>query len=225
MTATTADLTLEENASLFTRMRKAIRALNILKDDPGHPIAGALVNACLDAGVYRAIIRNLKQSEDGSRLLAERPSLQGPDLDLSVLERLPEESFGHAFARYFRDNGIHPFITLFEVRTDSDYISKRYRETHDIFHVLTGYGTDIAGEMELQAFAMGNLGIRAPLLIVPMGSLMLLKDRPKGFRAGDFFRRIWKAYRRGKQTPSLLRFPYELHWSTPLETLRAQLSL
>lgn len=221
--ATTTTLRLPEGASPFTRLRLAVRALNILKDEPGHVEAGPLLNMCLDREVYVSIAAELRRSEEGRRLLAEKPSLQGPELDLAALERLDEGTFGRAVARYFRSNDLEPFVTTFPIESDVDYISKRYRETHDFAHVVTGYGTDVMGEMELQSFMGGNLGIRSPWLIVTFATLLdPMADDPVGPR-GPYLRRLRRAYRRGRRSPSLLRVPYEDHWATPLETVRAAL--
>lgn len=217
----TPDLLLPENASALTRIRLGWRALHVLKNDPGHVHAGPLLNACLDTGVYRRIAAQLRGTEDGRRLLSERPSLQGPELDLAALERLPVTTFGHAVARYFRDNGITPFETTFPIRNDLDYISKRYRETHDFVHVLTGYATDVAGEMEVQAFALGNLGIRSPVLIISFATLLNpIEDDPIP-PLRTYARRLRRAHRRGARSPSLLRFAYEQHWESSLAELQA----
>ncbi len=220
--AAVADLVLPEKASLPTRLRLAMRALLILKDDPANPVAGPLVNACLDTGAHAALIEELRRNEEGRRLLSERPSLQGPDLDLTALEMLPEGSLGALFAAYFRANGIQPFVTTFEIRNDLDYISKRYRETHDLYHVLTGYGTDVPGEMELQAFVLGNLGLRAPVLIVLFGTALLLKEKGPRWMV-SYLRRVKTAYQRGANSRSFMPFPFEKHWATPVETLRQEL--
>lgn len=210
------ELVLPEGASALTRVRLGWRALHVLKDDPGHVEAGLLFNACLDSGVYPEIVDALRATEDGGRLLRGRPSLQGPELDLEALGRLPEYTFGHAVARYFRDNEITPFETTSALRNDVDYLSKRYRETHDFVHVLTGYGTDVAGEMEVQAFARGNLGIRSPLLIIAFATLLDPIEGDPIPPLRPFFRRLRRAHRRGARSPSLLRFAYEEHWESPL---------
>ena len=44
------------------------------------------------------------------------------------------------------------------METAEDYVATRLREVHDVFHVVTGYGTDDIGELELQWFNCGNLG-------------------------------------------------------------------
>lgn len=214
---------LPDNASLLTRLRVARQCLEVLKNDPTDPTSGQLINICLDLNVYATLAQRLQHDEAGRRMLSERPSLQGKELDLSVLERLPEETLGHQFARYFRDNKISPFETTLELKNDIDFIGKRYRETHDLLHVLTGYGTDVVGEMEVQAYALGNLGIRTAVLILMFGTLEQLKAPKGGIKRAEYLRRLWAAYHRGRASAQFLGFWFENHWETPVATLRAQL--
>jgi ubiquinone biosynthesis protein COQ4 len=214
---------LPDNASLFTRLRVALQLLKLIRGDEGNPTYGQMLNECLDTDVYASLAQELQQSEEGRRMLSERPSLQGETLDLGALERLPEGTLGHAFARYFRDNKISPFKTTLEIKSDIDFIGKRYRETHDLLHVLTGYGTDVVGEMELQAYALGNLGIRTAALILVVGTLGQLKGRPSGSELSGYLRRVWAAYRRGRASQQFLSFSFERHWETPVVALSARL--
>ena len=216
-------LYLPQDASLFTRVRVALKALKVLKGDEGNPVAGQLINDCLDRKVYAALVQKLKRSTAGRRMLAERPSLQKKDLDLAGLTRLAEGTLGHEFARYFRDHKISPFETTIELKNDIDFIAKRYRETHDLLHVLTGYGTDVMGEIELQAYVLGNLGIRTAALILLVGTLGQLKDRQSGVDLSMYTRRVWAAYHRGRASELFLDFWFEHHWETPVAALRTRL--
>jgi ubiquinone biosynthesis protein COQ4 len=214
---------LPDNASLFTRLRVALQCLEVLQHDPANPTCGQLLNICLDLNVYAALVQQLQRSEEGRRMLSERPSLQGKELDLTALERLPEGTLGHEFARYFRDNKISPFETTLELKNDVDFIGKRYRETHDVLHLLTGYGTDVVGEMELQAYALGNLGIRTAVLILAFGTLGRLKEKQSGVPMSAYLRRLKAAYQRGRASQLFLDFRFEHHWETPVATLSARL--
>ena len=129
-------LFLPEGASLFTRLRVAVRALKVLEKRPDDSVAAPLFNASLDGDVFQRLCSELAKSDDGRELLATRPSLQGSSIDLAALGRLPEGTLGNAFARYFSDNGIQPFESPYEVRNDVDYLVKWYRETHDLHHVV-----------------------------------------------------------------------------------------
>ena len=195
--------TLPANASILTRVRLGLRALDVLSEDPGNPHYGPLFNACLDSETYAKLARAWRESPEGARLLDERPTLQGRELDLEALGRLPAGTLGHEFVRYFRDNGIEPFITAFPIESDVDYLSKRYRETHDLFHVITGYATDEAGEMELQAFVLGNLGVpSAALVLVFSTALRVRRDGVHGLPA--YFARLRAAHGRGRRSRELL---------------------
>jgi ubiquinone biosynthesis protein COQ4 len=211
-------LTLPANASIFTRVRTSLRALEILADDPGNAYYGPLVNVCMDSETYAKLARSWRESAEGARLLDERPTLQGRELDLEALARLPEGTLGHALTRYYSDNGIEPFVTAFPIHTDIDYLGKRYRETHDLFHIITGYGTDEAGEMELQAFVLGNLGVRQAVLILAVSVPRRIKDMGfKGFVA--YIGRLRAAYRRGKRSREMLSVRYEKLWEQPVSVL------
>lgn len=218
-----AEFLLPENAGLLTRIRVGLRALRHLKHHPDDPVAGPALNSSFDLSIYDRLIAEMRETGEGRRLLRERPSLQGPDLDLEALERLPEGTLGRGFAGYFRANGIQPFHTTFEIRNDRDYIGKRYRETHDLAHVLTGYATDVRGEMHLQAFAQGNLGIRSALVILSMSvPLMALQRRLPGVTFTAFVAELRAARDRGAAAQSLLTFPFEQYFESPLEEVRAR---
>ncbi len=219
----TQTLSLPENASLFTRLSVARQCLKALRKDPTNPTYGQVFNQSLNGNLYATLVQALWRSEEGRRLLTERPSLQGKELDLAALERLPEGTLGHALARYFQDNEISPFETTLELKTDVDYLSKRYRETHDLLHVLTGYGTDVVGEMELQAYVLGNLRLRTAALVLTNGTVHHFKEPQAGVGRSEYLQRVWAAFQRGRVSPRFLGFRFEEHWSTPVATLRARL--
>jgi ubiquinone biosynthesis protein COQ4 len=210
--------TLPENASVVARVRLGLRCLRRLADDPANPYYGPLLTVTLDRERFAAITREWRQREDTRRLLEERPTLQGPDLDLDALAALRDGTLGSELARYFRDNGIAPFVTVFAIETDVDYLCKRYRETHDLFHVITGYATDEPGEMELQAFVLGNLAIRHAALILAFSIPRRVAQHGLG-DLGGYLRRLRGAYDRGRRSRELLSVRYESLWERPVSAL------
>jgi ubiquinone biosynthesis protein COQ4 len=129
---------------------------------------------------------------------------------------------GHAFAQYFVDNRIKPFESGYQVRNDTDYLVKWYRETHDLHHVVTGYRTDALGEMELQAFMAANLGLRTSLVILMFAAVLRPHGLPPMWR---YFDKLKAAHARGKASVSVLRLRYERLMEVPVEAVRAQLKL
>lgn len=215
-------LYLPERPSLFTRLKVAFRALRVLEKAPDDPIAAPVFNAAIDGPVFQAHAAALRETPEGEKLLNERPTLQAHNIDLRALARLPEGTVGRAFAKYFEDNKLHPFSTPYELRNDQDYIVKWYRETHDLHHVLTGYTTDSLGEMELQAFAWGNLGLRTSRFILFFAALLRPHGLPPIWR---YAARLRAAYRRGRASKNLFSVRYEQHMETTVDALRALLAI
>ncbi|MCA9658756.1 MAG: hypothetical protein KC486_10450 [Myxococcales bacterium] len=210
--------TLPANASIFTRLRLAMKALRALAEDAGDPYYAPLLHACLDGEVFARLASSWRGGAEGRALLDARPTLQGRELDLEALAALPDGTLGHEFVRYFDANGIEPFVSKYPVASDVDYLSKRYRETHDLFHVITGYGTDGEGEMELQAFVLGNLGLRQTVLILVFSiPQMLVGKSAAEMRA--LLRRIFAAYVRGRRSREMLSVRYENLWEQPVAAL------
>ncbi len=217
----TTNTTWPVGASLLRRLFIGFRSLTILKYEPDHPVHGPLFGWCLDQGTNQRLVSELTEGEDGARILATRPTLQGPDLDLAALSALPNGTLGREFARYFERNGIHPFLTTFEITTDDVFIAKRYRETHDLLHVITGYPTHMLGEMELQAFVLGNLRLpsAAMILFFSFG----IRFGLCGLRElGGYVQRLRAAWRRGQRSRMMLGIDFERHWARPLREVAAE---
>jgi ubiquinone biosynthesis protein COQ4 len=56
------------------------------------------------------------------------------------------------------------FYRSIQVNSDTDYLLLRLRQTHDIWHIVTGFGVDVTGELQLKAFELSQT--RRPLAIV-----------------------------------------------------------
>ena len=87
-----------------------------------------------------------------------------PELDLSVLERLPDGTLGREYARLLRAGNYQPFRLSPDLRERADRHTfiLRYIASHDFIHVVTGFDTSYAGELGLlaatvtQGFAPGG---------------------------------------------------------------------
>jgi ubiquinone biosynthesis protein COQ4 len=218
------ELELPEDAPLPMRLRMAWNAIRTLQHDPKNPVAGGLLNLCLDRGVYGRLSEELATNAEGQRMLDERPALDAAVLDVTALEALPDGTLGRELARYFERNAISPFESPFRIRNDAEYLSKRYRETHDLAHVLTGYDTDVVGEMELQAFMLGNLRIPTAALIITFGSIYVVPTL-KDVAAGAYLRRLRAAHRRGAASRRLIELRYERFWDQTVDAVRAMLRI
>lgn len=208
---------LSRENSWLKRLFISLKALAVLKDEAANPRLAWLLHTAMDDRRYEELGRELHHSNE--KMFAERRTVPGPELTLEKLATYPEGTLGKVFSGYFQQKNISPFTYEYPVQSDADVLYKRYRETHDIHHMITGYAIDDFGEIEIQAFYIGNLGLRHARLIVTFGvPYLFLQQRS----VGKVIRRLMAAYRRGQRSRNLLTLPYEELWSTPLVELTAR---
>lgn len=214
-------LYLPERAGWLRRLRVGIRSLRVLTRNPDDCFAAPAFHLSMDRETWEKVAEKLRDTTEGRLLLRERPSLQAKDLDLCALRMLPPDSLGNTLVRYYDDNGIEPFKSLYPVNNDVEYLATRYREIHDIAHIVSGYKPDEIGELELQAFILGNLGLRQSVLAI-VGTALFPPSQFPPLRA--YARRLMAAFRRGQASGDIAIEPrYEHFWDHTLEDLRQQL--
>ncbi len=174
--------------------------------------------------------RRCAATPEGRRLLAARPRLVEVLADEAYLASLPEESFGAWYLRFMRGRGFSP-SGLLEARERGagqrvgedeahEWFYERINLMHDLWHVLTGYGTDELGESALLAFSHAQIPNRSfPIL--------LAAAVVKGPKSWDMAwpRYLWRAYRRGRRASLLTAAPYEELLPLPVTEVRARLGV
>lgn len=101
------------------------------------------------------------------------------------------------------------------------WYSRRIRDVHDIWHVLTGYETDALGEACVVAFSYaqtGNLGFA----FIGWGAAREIQRENRSVPAR---RAVLQAWRHGRQAAWLPALDYEALFAEPLESARARLRL
>ena len=190
-----------------------------------------LIDALAGDSGERSFQRFLKHPNAAS-LLAEKPSLLRTLADLETLETLPAGSFGQEYARFMRvaglrADGLVDAADEAETRGDRDdldpnrrFYYDRLRDMHDLWHVLTGYGRDLAGEAANLAFTYAqtrNRGIAAIVLAAAFRGPTTLDCH--------WQRYLWQAYRRGCATEWLPAAKYEELLPLPIDDVRRRLRI
>ncbi len=103
------------------------------------------------------------------------------------------------------------------------WFGDRSRDTHDLFHVLTGYGRDALGEQCVLLFTYGQSPSHGHLLIGYAGSLNI-KLQTKGSKA-PVMGAAQQAKRTGKGAPSLIEQPIRELLKQPLDRVRDALNI
>jgi ubiquinone biosynthesis protein COQ4 len=113
-----------------------------------------------------AFLAKIRRDPSSLKLLNER---YARPWKVSELAEYPKESLGYVYARHMLDNNLDAdFFDKIPGDTEDAYIQMRMRQTHDIWHVVTGFDTSVAGEIGLQAFQMSLYGSRSSGMIISM---------------------------------------------------------
>ena len=101
------------------------------------------------------------------------------------------------------------------------WYARRLRDVHDVWHVLTGYGTDALGEVCVVAFSYAQTKSLGFALIAGGGAYELAKDRS----GWPYARAVAQAWWHGRLASWLAPLDYEALFLEPLESARARLHI
>jgi len=209
-------------------VRKAITAVRALAANPGDlPKVFTIIEA-LSGGTQARIARRLARTEGGQRLLRDKPDVVKVLEDRAALARLPEGSLGRAYLAFVESErisaaGIRAANVEGSIRERAlpaplDYVHARMRDTHDLWHAVTGYQTDILGELGLLAFGFAQTRNPGVALILGFGLWKL-------FSFPGAWSHIADGYRRGRKAAYLPAVEWESLLDQPVAEVRARLSL
>jgi ubiquinone biosynthesis protein COQ4 len=203
------------------RARLAAESLRDLLRDPEDTSRVFVLGLVMNLRKYPEFLARLTFDDRGARLLRERPAIDTKHVDFDRLRSLPADTLGGAYVRLLDANGLDPDLFqsppgLPEVPA---YIAQRMRQVHDIWHVLTGYGTDRAGELALQAFTYANVGAPSAGMIALGGLLRYGPTHPR------YFGLVLDGFRRGRKAAFLPPIWLEEMWERPLVEVQRELGL
>lgn len=216
-----ARLALEGNVG--QRLWVGLRALGRLLNNPEDTRQVFVLGVVLNARRFPDFMARFVAEPGGLELLRDKPVIDSRAVDFAALAALPADTLGGAFARHLKDNNLDP--DLFQappgLPESVAYVAQRVRQTHDLWHVLTGYATDIPGELALQGFYYGLIGLPSSLLISLFGSLRYTRK----FRQTSLLRAVHKGYKRGRQAAFLPTIRWEELWQQPLAEVRRRVRI
>ncbi len=145
---------------------------------------------------------------------AEARGISVPQIvEVEKLRSFEEGTFARAWADFLDENNLEALTT-----------GIRRKQLHDGIHVITGYGSDLIGEAEVQTFLLGaKFGFLNVLITI--GLLRnIYKRLPDNTQEAK--QRMWKAYQRGKKSQlNPDKWEPELLWNLPLTEVKAMFYL
>jgi ubiquinone biosynthesis protein Coq4 len=175
-----------------------------------------------ESWLQRLSLQYVKSDQATAQIIAQRYLAASPCLE--TLLKLPEDSLGYHYATHLISLNFDPnFYRSIQVNSDTDYLLLRLRQTHDIWHIVTGFGVDGMGELQLKAFELSQT--RRPLAIVILlgGLLGALFSSPLSL--ASLWEEIVIAYNLGKNTRPFLAQKWELAWEKSLLVWRQELAI
>jgi ubiquinone biosynthesis protein Coq4 len=143
---------------------------------------------------------------------------------MSELATYPKGSFGHEVYLFFKannlDEDLFPAPDFSEV---ASYITSRVYQTHDFWHVLSGYSVDLIDEMALQAFSVGQFKQAMGMTIIAGGIIHILQKHPEN--AFEIMNAITEGYERGQKSKLLLDINIFEYLSQPLVDVQRQFGI
>lgn len=186
----------------------------------------------LNGNSTRRDFARFMRSERAETMLRERIFL--PDIldDHAPLIALPEGTVGRTYVEFMQREGLTANGLVEESLTnlrrhdefDDDllwYIN-RLRDTHDMYHVLTGYGRDALGEDALLGFTHSQHGGLGLNFIAFMGNRQIAKIAPKTARVKDV---LAEARRNGKAAKRIVEQDIIALLDQPIDKVRADLNI
>lgn len=176
-------------------------------------------------------VRALTLSERGDELRRSEPNLPEILDDHATLRKTPKGSLGHAYCDFMEREGLTAAGLVAEAESLGrpkyddlvQWFAERSRDTHDLFHVLTGYGRDALGEQCVLLFTHGQSPSHGHLLIGYAGAFNV-KKMAKGSKA-PVIGACRQAHRTGKGAPRLIEQSIRELLARDLHEVRAMLHI
>jgi ubiquinone biosynthesis protein COQ4 len=211
---------------------RALRAARVVFADPDDLPQVFVIVEALSCDTLERVARRLDRSESGRRLRAARPDIAAVLSDRRALARMPEGSLGRAYLAFveremisadgIRDAGARGANVEFPIPQPLDWVHARLRDTHDLWHAVTGYSGDVLGETALLAFTFAQTWNPAIALIIGLG---WVKSAALPNGGANARRTIVGGFLRGRKAAWLPEQEWEGMLPLPLHEVRRRLGL
>lgn len=207
--------------------KRALKAMVALTKNPDDTSQVFTIIEALSGRAPTLMLRGFRDDANGRRLLAERPNIVSVLANRDALRAMPQGSLAHAYLAFVESEGIDADglvaaseageTGVREAGSDLDYIASRMRDTHDLWHAVTGYKGDLIGETSLLGFSFAQTHNAGIGMIVLTGMLRIRQLGAIGL--------IASGVRRGLKSRWLPALDWESLLPLPIETVRSLLAI
>ena len=210
-------------------LRYMLAVWRLIRRDPAEAVDEA---AIVEMGFARSRLgRRFARWEEGVASLKADPRTApamsarkafGP-IVLKDLETLPEGTLGRVLTGHIRAHGMDPNLIHVPPTDEVGWMLNHLYQTHDIWHVLTGWGVDLEGEVGLGGFYAAQFG--APPFFGYMFALIFLNVIMRRASLVGIFEAFSVGYQTGQRTQPLFGADWDELWDVPIEELRTRFEI
>lgn len=194
----------------------------VMMANPGRADAVAVLGDAASGPVLTRVVSRISAHSEGRAMLRTLEPCRFPsdgEGALVGMRELPEGSLGREYARFMDRRGFSPLerpgVMGFVTDARERWVLQRYRDVHDIWHVLTRMPTTVAGEVAQKWFEAANTGLPGALIMASVGPVRLSwRDRLTVARLVPW------AVRCGAGAHDLLAVRYEDYLDVEVDELR-----
>ncbi|MBD2463679.1 ubiquinone biosynthesis protein [Oscillatoria sp. FACHB-1407] len=195
---------------------------SMLFGDNSLKTVGELADGLLETPAYALMAHHLNQDPDCAVLIRDR--YIPPVHDLDRLLTYPSDSLGYIYAAYLKKTGFDPNLHAgMTTESDAKYVELRLSQTHDLWHIITGFDTSEIGEIGLQAFHL-------PQFPYPLGTMLIANSLISATLMApetlpQLLGAIAQGLQMGKTAKPLFAQKWEEGWEKPLAQWQAELNI
>jgi ubiquinone biosynthesis protein Coq4 len=141
-------------------------------------------------------------------------------VDLAVLQQLPPETLGGAYARHMVAHGFT--VDAFADPERGTKFERRLGIAHDVQHIITGFDSSPVGEYGLAAFLLVQYGDLLNIFVlswVPWSAIGNFRSIPKLFKS------LLRGFVGGWRSYPLVAYPFEDNWHKSIVEVRQELKI
>lgn len=166
-------------------------------------------------------IEYLSQFPHSQQALARHQPLES--IDLAALHQLPIDTLGYHYADYMLSHQLQ-HLAAKPATSAAEFIDTHLRETHDIWHVVTGSPISMLGEIQVQAFCIAQLQLSR--FWMALLTKNLLKASIYNIEAADgYMGALTTGWTMGKAAQPLFGVDWVSMWEIPLAQVRVSLGI
>jgi ubiquinone biosynthesis protein COQ4 len=180
----------------------------------------ASVQDSVDVETFERLAARVVHHPEWQEVLRVRPRFQPETVDLDALAALPDGTLGRELLRHLVDHRLlggerHPDCP-YPASDAAAYAKVRFRETHDVRHVLTGLDISVHDEIVLQAFQLGQVFNWFAVTTIAFGPLL----DPRRCLRPAMVRAAVAAWRAGRDAELLFPVFWERLYDQDVRSLR-----